>query len=176
MTQPQYDLDLFAAGAARGALRPDASAPGPAGGSGPAPAAPGDTASAPQAAADAALRPGPEGQSRPQQPDAQAAGAESAALAAARTEAGKYLREDAGINEAFAALVILRVEQYLADLEGVQGLPPYDMIVSAAERPLLKWAMDKAEGKQLAAAKILGINRNTLRKKLRMHGFLEGGL
>lgn len=95
-------------------------------------------------------------------------------LQAAKDTANNYLLPDVNINEAFSSLVILRVEQYLADLEGVEGLPTYDMIVSAAERPLLKWAMDKAGGKQLAAAKILGINRNTLRKKLRMHGFLEG--
>lgn len=96
------------------------------------------------------------------------------ALQTAKDHSKKFLLPDVNINEAFSALVILRVEQYLADLEGVEGLPTYDMIVSAAERPLLKWAMDKAGGKQLAAAKILGINRNTLRKKLRMHGFLEG--
>ena len=95
-------------------------------------------------------------------------------LQAAKDNAKKYLLPDVNINEAFSSLVILRLEQYLADLEGVEGLPTYDMIVSAAERPLLKWAMEKAGGKQLAAAKILGINRNTLRKKLRMHGFLEG--
>lgn len=96
------------------------------------------------------------------------------ALQAAREHSKKFLLPDVNVNEAFSALVVLRVEQYLADLEGVEGLPTYDMIVSAAERPLLQWAMDKAGGKQLAAAKILGINRNTLRKKLRMHGFLEG--
>ena len=95
-------------------------------------------------------------------------------LQAAQEHSKNFLLPDVNINEAFSALVILRVEQYLADLEGVEGLPTYDMIVSAAERPLLKWAMDKAGGKQLAAAKILGINRNTLRKKLRMHGFLNG--
>lgn len=95
-------------------------------------------------------------------------------LQAAKEHSKKFLLPDVNINEAFSALVILRVEQYLADLEGVEGLPTYDMIVSAAERPLLQWAMDKAGGKQLAAAKILGINRNTLRKKLRMHGFLDG--
>lgn len=102
------------------------------------------------------------------------AGEVVSALQAAREHSKKFLLPDVNVNEAFSALVVLRVEQYLADLEGVEGLPTYDMIVSAAERPLLQWAMDKAGGKQLAAAKILGINRNTLRKKLRMHGFLEG--
>ena len=47
------------------------------------------------------------------------------------------------------------------------------MIVTAAERPLLKWAMDKCEGNQKKAAVLLGINRNTLHKKLVFHGFLK---
>lgn len=107
-------------------------------------------------------------------PHARALREQKKALAKAREVANRYLLADANINEAFSSLVILRVEQYLTDLEGVKGLPVHDMIVSAAERPLLTWAMEKAQGKQLVAAKILGINRNTLRKKLRMHGFLEG--
>lgn len=99
---------------------------------------------------------------------------ELSSLDRAKSEAQKFLKSEVNVNDAFSSLVVLRVEQYLADLEGVQGLPTYDLIVQAAERPLLMWAMEKADGKQLAAAKILGINRNTLRKKLRMHGFLEG--
>lgn len=79
-------------------------------------------------------------------------------------------------NEAFNRLVVYRVESYLRDLEGVRGLPLYEMITSAAERPLLDWAMKRSNGNQRAAAKLLGINRNTLRKKLIMHGFPASGL
>lgn len=74
-------------------------------------------------------------------------------------------------NDAFNALVVYRVESYLRDLEGVRGLPLYEMITQAAERPLLDWAMKQTNGNQRAAATLLGINRNTLRKKLVMHGF-----
>ena len=70
--------------------------------------------------------------------------------------------------DAFAQMV----ESYVRDLEGTRGLPLYEMIVSAAERPLLTWAMKKCEGNQKAAAQLLGINRNTLHKKLLMHGFI----
>lgn len=76
--------------------------------------------------------------------------------------------------DAFAQMVVERVESYVRDLEGNRGLPLYEMIVSAAERPLLTWAMKKCDGNQKAAAKLLGINRNTLHKKLLMHGFLTG--
>ncbi len=75
--------------------------------------------------------------------------------------------------DAFGRMVVERVESYVRDLEGNRGLPLYEMIVSAAERPLLTWAMEKCEGNQKAAAKLLGINRNTLHKKLLMHGFLR---
>ena len=74
--------------------------------------------------------------------------------------------------DAFAQMVVERVESYVRDLEGTRGLPLYEMIVSAAERPLLTWAMKKCEGNQKAAAQLLGINRNTLHKKLLMHGFI----
>lgn len=74
-------------------------------------------------------------------------------------------------NDAFNELVVYRVESYLRDLEGVRGLPLYEMITQAAERPLLEWAMQRTNGNQRAAATLLGINRNTLRKKLVMHGF-----
>ena len=79
-------------------------------------------------------------------------------------------------NDAFNALVVYRVESYLRDLEGVRGLPLYEMITQAAERPLLDWAMKQTNGNQRAAATLLGINRNTLRKKLVMHGFPDSGL
>lgn len=79
-------------------------------------------------------------------------------------------------NDAFNALVVYRVESYLRDLEGVRGLALYEMITQAAERPLLDWAMKQTNGNQRAAATLLGINRNTLRKKLVMHGFPASGL
>ena len=88
----------------------------------------------------------------------------------------EILQPDVTANEAFNALVVYRVESYLRDLEGVLGLPLYEMITSAAERPLLEWAMRQTNGNQRAAAKLLGINRNTLRKKLIMHGFSASGI
>ena len=43
----------------------------------------------------------------------------------------------------------------------------YDRMLRELERPLLALTLDATEGNQLKAAEILGINRNTLRKKLR---------
>jgi two-component system nitrogen regulation response regulator GlnG len=50
------------------------------------------------------------------------------------------------------------------------GLPPsglYDRILREIERPLLSLTLAATRGNQIRAAQLLGLNRNTLRKKLR---------
>lgn len=46
------------------------------------------------------------------------------------------------------------------------------MVIFSVEKPILEAVMDRAEGNQSHAAEMLGINRNTLRKKLQQHGLL----
>jgi len=46
----------------------------------------------------------------------------------------------------------------------------YDLVVSLIEKPLLRAVLRETAGNQVRAAQILGINRNTLRKKLTEHG------
>ena len=58
------------------------------------------------------------------------------------------------------------LEQYFSDLDGARPHALHDMVINAVERPLLQFAMERADGNQSAAAELLGINRNTLRKKL----------
>ncbi|MCE2985291.1 MAG: Fis family transcriptional regulator, partial [Burkholderiales bacterium] len=48
----------------------------------------------------------------------------------------------------------------------------YDMVVLTVERPMLEVVMKHAEGNQSLASDMLGINRNTLRKKLQQHGMI----
>jgi two-component system, NtrC family, nitrogen regulation response regulator GlnG len=65
----------------------------------------------------------------------------------------------------------LTVQQHLETYFGRFGedLPPdglYHRILNAVERPLMRQAMIAANGNQIKAAKLLGVNRNTLRKKL----------
>ena len=67
------------------------------------------------------------------------------------------------------------VEQHLARQFAAhgRGLPPdglYDRLLAEVERPLLQISLAAVRGNQLKAAKLLGINRNTLRKKLSDHG------
>ena len=72
------------------------------------------------------------------------------------------------INEDLEAVVIRQLDEYFAQLEGRTPHPLYDV-----ERPLIEYAMSMCHRNQCAAAQLLGINRNTLRKKLLEHGMLQ---
>jgi Fis family transcriptional regulator len=58
------------------------------------------------------------------------------------------------------------LEKYFRDLDGEKPRSVYDMVIQNVERPLLEVVLDRAEGNQTIAAQMLGINRNTLRKKM----------
>lgn len=51
--------------------------------------------------------------------------------------------------------------------KSIDGL--YDMILSEVEPPLLQAVMEKRRGNQLQAARMLGISRGTIRKKLQRY-------
>jgi two-component system, NtrC family, nitrogen regulation response regulator GlnG len=51
----------------------------------------------------------------------------------------------------------------------------YDLMIGLVEKPLLRAVLRETAGNQVRAAQILGINRNTLRKKLLEHGIDPGG-
>lgn len=50
----------------------------------------------------------------------------------------------------------------------------YKTILEAIEKPLFEQALERCEGNQLRAARILGINRNTMRAKIRKLGINAG--
>ena len=64
------------------------------------------------------------------------------------------------------------LEQYFRDLDGEKPVGVYDMMMHTVERPLLEFALREANGNQTLAAQLLGINRNTLRRKLGEHQLL----
>ncbi|TFW10331.1 Fis family transcriptional regulator [Oxalobacteraceae bacterium OM1] len=64
------------------------------------------------------------------------------------------------------------LEKYFRDLGEQQPSNVYEMVVFTVERPILEAVMERAAGNQSLAAEMLGINRNTLRKKLQQHGLL----
>ena len=61
------------------------------------------------------------------------------------------------------------LENYFRDLGGEPARDVYEMVMLTVEKPVLEVVMAEASGNQSVAAEILGINRNTLRKKLRLH-------
>jgi len=61
------------------------------------------------------------------------------------------------------------LDQYFNDLDGDQASAIYEMVINTVEKPLLLYIMNKTEGNQSKAAKMLGLNRNTLRKKLKQY-------
>ena len=65
------------------------------------------------------------------------------------------------------------LEGYFHDLRGAEPHAVYDMVVNAVERPMLEVVMQRAEGNQSKAADWLGINRNTLRRKLLEHKLIK---
>lgn len=62
---------------------------------------------------------------------------------------------------------------YFQDLDGTEPANLHDMLVKAVEKPLLEMVMARAQNNQSRAAQWLGLNRNTLRKKLLEHGLAE---
>ena len=75
-------------------------------------------------------------------------------------------------KESIQDVVQKSLEKYFSDLGELQPSNVYDMVVLSVEKPMLEVVMGRAEGNQSFAAEILGINRNTLRKKLQQHGLL----
>ena len=59
---------------------------------------------------------------------------------------------------------------YFASLNGHAPGHLYDLVMREVEEPLFRAVLDYAAGTQSRAAEVLGINRGTLRKKLRTYG------
>lgn len=64
------------------------------------------------------------------------------------------------------------LESYFRDLDGEAPNGMYDMLLRVVEKPLLEVVMSQADNNQSRAAEWLGLNRNTLRKKLVEHQLL----
>lgn len=62
------------------------------------------------------------------------------------------------------------LEQYFAELNGQPPSNLYDLVLSEIEQPLLDVVMSETRGNLSKAAAFLGLNRATLRKKLKKYG------
>ena len=65
------------------------------------------------------------------------------------------------------------LDSYFKDLRGTEPDRMYDMMLRVVEKPLLEVVMAQAEQNQSRAAEWLGLNRNTLRKKLLEHKLIR---
>lgn len=75
-------------------------------------------------------------------------------------------------REQIQEVVRKSLKDYFVDLGEQKPSNVYDMVIRAVEMPILEVVMAHANGNQSHAAEMLGINRNTLRKKLQEHGLL----
>ncbi|MCC7284220.1 MAG: nitrogen regulation protein NR(I) [Acetobacteraceae bacterium] len=67
-----------------------------------------------------------------------------------------------------SAAVERHLRQFLAaSQDGLPGSGVYDRVIAEVERPLIRMILSATRGNQIRAAQILGLNRNTLRKKIR---------
>ncbi|MBI3067666.1 MAG: Fis family transcriptional regulator [Betaproteobacteria bacterium] len=69
-----------------------------------------------------------------------------------------------------ARFVRKAIDGYFKDLDGEKPSRVYDMVINCVEKPLLETVLYRVHGNQTHAAEVLGINRNTLRKKMKAHG------
>jgi Fis family transcriptional regulator, factor for inversion stimulation protein len=76
-------------------------------------------------------------------------------------------------RQSIEACIRANLENYFLDLDGTDPTGLYDMLLKVIEKPLLDVVMARAGQNQSRAADWLGLNRNTLRKKLVEHDLLK---
>jgi DNA-binding protein Fis len=74
----------------------------------------------------------------------------------------------------FEEMVKAKLAGFLSRMDGYPLHDVYEKILERVERPLFDLVLEKTGGNQLKAAEILGLNRNTLRKKLDALGVSRG--
>jgi len=87
-------------------------------------------------------------------------------MAVTRTES---IIENTTQDQGLQDLVYDLVTRFLAENKSKSISDLYDMILSEVEPPLLQAVMEKRRGNQLQAARMLGISRGTIRKKLQRY-------
>lgn len=73
-------------------------------------------------------------------------------------------------NAPLSECVEVALQDYFKNLDGVPTANLYDMLLAEVEEPLFKATLEHTQGNRSQAAEILGLNRGTLRKKLKTYG------
>lgn len=71
-------------------------------------------------------------------------------------------------NSELGEAVRRSLERYFKDMDGERPTAIYDMVLKHVEKPMIELVLGRAEGNQSRAAAMLGIDRNTLRKKMQL--------
>jgi two-component system nitrogen regulation response regulator GlnG len=69
-------------------------------------------------------------------------------------------------EQSLEAIVEAKLRSSMNGIEKLDKGDIYDLVLEQVERPLIRFTLEKTRGNQVRAADILGINRNTLRKKI----------
>jgi Fis family transcriptional regulator, factor for inversion stimulation protein len=73
-------------------------------------------------------------------------------------------------NQPLSQCIKSSLDAYFSKLNGHNPGNLYDLVIAEMERPLLEVVMRRADGNLTKAALVLGMNRSTLRKKLKKYG------
>ena len=74
-------------------------------------------------------------------------------------------------NYSLESIVELKISRFLEQIGNYYPESLHATIMRKVEKPLLNQILRRTGGNQVHAARILGINRNTLRKKMKLYGF-----
>jgi Fis family transcriptional regulator, factor for inversion stimulation protein len=77
-------------------------------------------------------------------------------------------------NKPLSALTDEALRGYFASLNGYKPCDLYQLVMGEVEKPLFRAVLGYTNGNQSEAAEILGINRGTLRRKLRSYDLKNG--
>jgi Fis family transcriptional regulator len=80
--------------------------------------------------------------------------------------------EEVAQSQSLRSCVEITMENYFRHLDGQEVTDVYSMVLAEIEAPLLEVVMRNTRQNQTRASKILGLNRGTLRKKLKQYGLL----
>ncbi|MBV1909981.1 MAG: DNA-binding transcriptional regulator Fis [Kangiellaceae bacterium] len=85
-----------------------------------------------------------------------------------QNEANSFTSEEH--NFTLRESVELAMKNYFTQLDNEQPRDLYELVLAEVEAPLMEAVMSYTQGNQTKASQVLGLNRGTLRKKLKTHG------
>lgn len=104
----------------------------------------------------------------------QAKGAAEISAQLQKNESSTPIEQDLAVKldkHSLEAIVEMKISRFLDQIGTYYPEDLHSLIMKKVEKPLLGQILRRTGGNQVHASKILGINRNTLRKKMKLYGF-----